>query len=536
MISDPHKTPYARWRYQVCLVAVLASGCGEVACQDPGGSVSTPQASSQPRADAESEIQTIGFITVSDPKSLGGADEPWGFADDPAALTLQPLPPLETEVDEAPLDDPNVDIFSTPVVSLLPPQPIDDEQVESGLSIAIEPPMPGAPEAQVKEFTITEADIQTVSPQALFHSPPLLPEIEQPKQEDLAVQDSPAAAGAPPSDVLPLFTFDGPLPWHDAEPTTAGTAATQPSSVPTESDAAVGATEKASQADASTLHPVATGVPTGVKVNERAKVKIRRGYLMAQRGAYYSARREFTEVLQLLAQAKDNLSGKPRRGTALSAGLRALREAADFAPRGVILDASVDLAVITSSHSTPVAKDPTVSLPQQLMDRYLRYAQKQLGAAVAGEPAGSMALHALGKLYSQLGRVEPEQHPLATRIAYSYQQASLFAHNGNHLAAHELGVLMAESGHYAQAENLLTQVASREPHPEVLKNLAKVQGALGRVEAAAATEAQADAMRAHYASTNGVQWVPPSAFSQGGSASFHQPQPHAPLRMAQRPR
>ena len=76
----------------------------------------------------------------------------------------------------------------------------------------------------------------------------------------------------------------------------------------------------------------------------------------------------------------------------------------------------------------------------------------QLAAAVAGEPAGSMALHALGKLDSQLGRIEP-QHPQADRRAFALQQAALLARDDNHLAAHELGVLLAESGHYVEAIN-----------------------------------------------------------------------------------
>lgn len=261
-----------------------------------------------------------------------------------------------------------------------------------------------------------------------------------------------------------------------------------------------------------TLHPVATGVPTGAKINQQAADKIRRGYSLAQRGAYYSARSEFVSVLRILTQGKDHLTGQPRRGRALTAGLRALDEVVDFAPSGGPLDADVDLSVITSSHRTPIAETEGNLLPQQLMDRYFRYAQVQLGAAVAGEPAGSMALHALGKLHSQLGRVEAEQHPLATRFAYAYQQAALLAHNQNHLAAHELGVLMAESGHYHEAEDLLLQVATREPHPQVLQNLARVQEHLGHVRMAAETKQTASQMRTRYGSANGITWVDPSVF------------------------
>ena len=64
-------------------------------------------------------------------------------------------------------------------------------------------------------------------------------------------------------------------------------------------------------------------------------------------------------------------------------------------------------------------------MPQQLADLYFRYAQLQLAGDVAGEPAGSMALHALGKVYSQLGRTERELNPQADRRACEVAQQVL---------------------------------------------------------------------------------------------------------------
>lgn len=287
---------------------------------------------------------------------------------------------------------------------------------------------------------------------------------------------------------------------------------------------------------AETPPAITTGVLTGAKVNEQAIAKIRRGYQLASRGAYYAARAEFVAVLRMISQAKDSKHGKPRRTVALAAGLRALEEAADFAPQGAELDAEVPVAVIASSHRTPVQVDleGETLLPQQMMDRYFRYAQFKLGGAVAGEPAGSMALHALGKLHSQLGKLEPEQHPQAQRQAYAFQQAALMAHSNNHLAAHELGVLMAEAGHYQEANDLLNQVVQRQPHPTVLRNLARVQKELGQQQVAVAMRQRAREMERQSGVVNGVAWVTPDAFSALGRPT-NMPAQQPTQQVARRP-
>ena len=195
----------------------------------------------------------------------------------------------------------------------------------------------------------------------------------------------------------------------------------------------------------------------------------------------------------MVSQARDTRQGEPVRTVALAAGLRALDEAENFAPRGTQLEAEMNLAVLTASHRTPIAKeiDHRGVLPQQMMAMYYRYAQFKLALAVAGEPSGSMALHTLGKIHSQLGRLEPQRYRLASRRSIAYQQAALLAHYDNHLAAHELGVLLADSGHLVEAQQLLLQVASQEPNAMVLNNLARVQEKMGIPEQAAARRAQA---------------------------------------------
>ena len=267
--------------------------------------------------------------------------------------------------------------------------------------------------------------------------------------------------------------------------------------------------------------PPITGSPTGAVVSERAEAKIRRGYALAQRGANFAARSEFIEVLRMIAQAKDQKHGAPRRTVALANGLRALDEAADFSPQGSEFDARLGLDVIVSSHRTPVAKSAQAEglMAQQLAALYFRYAQLQLGAAVAGEPAGSMALHALGKLYSQLGRVEADKHPQAERRAFALQQAALLARPDNYMAAHELGVLLAESGHYAEAENLLGQVSTHKPHAIVYRNLARVQRKLGNPQLAEFSGEQARLLEQQSGDESGpVIWVDPTALARTGDA------------------
>ncbi len=266
-----------------------------------------------------------------------------------------------------------------------------------------------------------------------------------------------------------------------------------------------------------------TGVPTDAKLDQQCREKIGAAFALSQRGASYAARQELIAVLRLISQAKDNREGTRTRTESLAAGLRALEEAEDFAPRGSQLEAEMALRVVCAAHRTPLARelDLAAMLPSQIMERYNRYAQIKLAHAVAGEPAGSMALYALGKLCSQLGAIEPEQHPLATRKAVAYQQASLLAHNENYMAAHELGVLLAETGHFPEAQHLLTQVAAEQPNAVVYRNLARVQDALGQTDEAqfSRNEGQRLAQQGRGPKPN-IAWVSPQEFSRGQTNTF----------------
>jgi hypothetical protein len=266
-----------------------------------------------------------------------------------------------------------------------------------------------------------------------------------------------------------------------------------------------------------------TGTLTDAQLDQECRVKISAAYALSQRGAAYAAREELIGVLRLISQAKDARDETRTRTESLAAGLRALEEAEDFVPRGSQLEAEMRLDVICAAHRTPLARELnlTASLPAKMMERYHRYAQIKLAVAVAGEPAGSMALYSLGKLNSLLAATEGEQHPLAIREAVAFQQAALLAHNENFMAAHELGVLLAETGHFHEAEHMLVQVAAERPNAVAFRNLARVQEALGNHTAAQLCQSEAARLAGQGRGPKpNVSWVSPHEFSRNQMNNF----------------
>jgi len=285
----------------------------------------------------------------------------------------------------------------------------------------------------------------------------------------------------------------------------------------------------------------ATGVLRNARLDDMAAIRIRHANALARRGAHYAARRKLIEALRMVSQAKDAELGDRQFSSALAAGLRAIEEAEDFAPRGTQLEGELELGVITAAHRTPIAQQTATSsmLPQQMMDSYFRYAQLKLAKSVADEPAGSMALHALGKVTSQMGRMEPQRHRLAHRRAMAFQQAALLSHSQNHLAAHELAVLLAESGHYTTAHELLLKVSTHQPSSTVYANLAQVQQRLGLTEQAGIGHALAMQLARQGAGpASPIQWVAPEEFNRtkGDSVRSNPPPGAGAVPMTRRPR
>jgi tetratricopeptide (TPR) repeat protein len=378
----------------------------------------------------------------------------------------------------------------------------------------VEAPAPslasGPREIAVMLTPASEASVEELDAPAALLAPEAVPAEEPtPAPGDVMVVDEMPTLKAPTPEAI--AAAQQPLEFSTAPPV-ASLAATSPETM---TIAAPVTPTPAADVTAPTAPSFSAATPTGKIVNERAIAKIRRGYELAERGAYFAARNEFLASLRMIAEAKDQIHGSPRRTIALAEGLRALEEAADFAPTGNAAD--LNLAVIVASHRTPAGKSLDLEhvLPQQLADAYLNYAEVQLASAVAGEPTGSIALHALGKLNSQLGRTEPETNPQAGARAFALQEAALRARSDNHLAAHELGVLLAESGHYIESDQLLRQVATRAPHAVVYRNLARVERQLGRPDLAQASERQAAYLASRGADGGAaVAWVSSDALSR----------------------
>ena len=80
------------------------------------------------------------------------------------------------------------------------------------------------------------------------------------------------------------------------------------------------------------------------KIATQSDQQIRHGFELANRGAYFAARAEFTAALRLIAQGLDNERNTTVHSQALSAALTAMKEAQDFIPAGGKLEGELDLA------------------------------------------------------------------------------------------------------------------------------------------------------------------------------------------------
>lgn len=271
-------------------------------------------------------------------------------------------------------------------------------------------------------------------------------------------------------------------------------------------------------------------------LSRRLTPMVRTGFKLGRAGAMYAARNQFIEVLRRITNAKDAAEGSDRHAQALAAGLRALDEADDFSPRGDVLEAELDVPAIAQSHTTPVVREhPAKVTPHDAVAMYSRFAADQIGSAVRGEPAGSMALYGLGKTYA---RVEAQSNdPHAGRKCLVMHRAALRAHADNHLAANELGVRLAMAGRYEQASEALRLAASQPgAAATVYENLAQVESRLGRVQVAqqaivtSQEIAQAEIASGELSRRHGVTWVSPQAFSGGGPLPGPVPSMTAPPR------
>ncbi len=256
--------------------------------------------------------------------------------------------------------------------------------------------------------------------------------------------------------------------------------------------------------------------PTTSDLTTQVLPVVQRGFGLAQRGALYAAETEFVQALRRVSQAKDAAADTGVHSEALAAGLRALEEAEDFVPRGTQLEAELDVEIVASSHRTPVLQGRARAVSvHEASSLYHAYAEREITRAAAGEQAGSMALHGLGKIYARLAeRSDDDVH--FTRKAMTMYSAALAVRPDNHLAANELGVLLCRNGRPADAARVFERTIDLAASATAYHNLAVAQRKLGMVGHAAANEQESQRLAAWERATGvlsrraGVAWVSPA--------------------------
>ncbi|MBN1852007.1 MAG: hypothetical protein JW829_04755 [Pirellulales bacterium] len=269
------------------------------------------------------------------------------------------------------------------------------------------------------------------------------------------------------------------------------------------------------------IPPLVTS-PDTLQVHRSAVERIvQQAFSQANQGLCYSARREFLHALRMLAQARDASVGGRESSHKLTAGIRAIDEADDFRLRNS-LEYEMDLPSIVSAHRTPILQGQETRniSPPAAIEAYLDYAAEQLGAAVAGEPAGSMALYGLARIQDYLSTKEMTDAMANTERAIVLHRAALLAHPGNHLAANEAGVLLARQGRWMKAASMLQRAVHLAPTTVGYHNLAIVQKQQGLHAQAAESSRRAEylAMQqgtAALANQNGVIWVDSEVLAKG---------------------
>lgn len=257
--------------------------------------------------------------------------------------------------------------------------------------------------------------------------------------------------------------------------------------------------------------------PAENELSRQFQPRVREAFTLARHGALHAAKRQFEDLLGELAQAKDASQMTDRHSRALAAGLRALREADDFA--GASNNQPAPQA-IAAGHQTPMLHEGSHewTLPHEAIAMYHLYAQQKLAAAVTGEQAGSMMLFGLGKIHTQLA--ERDHLPQAIRKSLTMYRSALGAHQKNYLAANEAGVLLARAGRYAQALPLLDVAAQIGGSSATHRNLAHVHTKLGDAQLAsqhrniAMQVARREMARGQLSTERGIAWVSPQEFNR----------------------
>jgi polysaccharide biosynthesis/export protein len=246
------------------------------------------------------------------------------------------------------------------------------------------------------------------------------------------------------------------------------------------------------------------------------------GLKLAAKGAMYSARAKYIEVLQLGTDFLDAKRGTESQTRALASGLLALREADDFiSGGGTAIQAGSDPLTISVAHTTPVLKNARASRVTRMkaLQLYYSYATRQLARAVDGLPEASTALCYLGRLQPYLVQGVDRKAALSEPKSLAFDEAAVMVNPRNFLAANELGVVLAKCGKLQPAKKALLYSASLRPRAETYHNLAVVYERLGDDDQAKSMAAIAEKERRAEDNgprvtepTSSVYWVDHKAF------------------------
>jgi hypothetical protein len=257
--------------------------------------------------------------------------------------------------------------------------------------------------------------------------------------------------------------------------------------------------------------------PAMVATLARADERVRHAIQLAEKGAMYASRKEFTAAISAIAQAHDVEHSTRQYSHAAAAGFQALKEASEFNAPG-----EVDVRRLVAAHKTPVLKQFDVSdLPPTLAaQHYYNYAKEQLAIGVGRETVGSIALYGMAKLIIA-GAGANSQQLEYTGPAMALYQAALICEPQNFRAAHELGVLLAGSGQLELAREMLMGSVASSPQPVMLKNLAVVHSRLGEPQLAAEAQQKANILTQTSPDTKApaVQWVDAATFASMGAGA-----------------
>ena len=239
------------------------------------------------------------------------------------------------------------------------------------------------------------------------------------------------------------------------------------------------------------------GTPGMEAVNRQADLSIKKGFDLAGRGAFYSARVQFIVALRTIADALDAYSETAYHAAALDAGLRALRESDDFRSSEAIASRP-SLEIIVAAHRTPILLHLITDVPTGerrpsrivATQRYYTYAQQQLTVAAGREASASRALYGLGKTCLALQQARGSTIVDARPKAIVLHQAALMVDKKNYMAANEVGVLMVRCGRYHAARRAMQHAAANSNQAVVWRNLSIIHQYLGEPEWAARAQLQ----------------------------------------------